>query len=96
MVPGPGSNLADHTLLEVTASGDLIIAGGAGNGHRLAELTTANNPSGWAGVLKVKTPSGTTLGCILLAFEISRIKAAIETWAQYGTTSDRRRLAGVY
>lgn len=37
-VHGPGSNLADHTLVEVTAGGELIIAGGAGNGYRLAEL----------------------------------------------------------
>jgi hypothetical protein len=26
----------------------------------------ASNPSGWCGVLKVKTPAGTTLGYILL------------------------------
>jgi hypothetical protein len=26
----------------------------------------ASNPSGWSGVLKVKTPAGTTLGYILL------------------------------
>jgi len=63
---GPGSNLADHTLLEVTAGGELIIAGGTGNGYRLAELMGATNPNGWAGVLKVKTPTGTTLGYILL------------------------------
>jgi hypothetical protein len=37
-VRGPGSNLADHTLLEVTAGGELIIASGAGNGYRLAEI----------------------------------------------------------
>ena len=37
-VYGPGSNLSDHRLLEVTAGGELIIAGGAGNGYRLAEL----------------------------------------------------------
>jgi len=37
-VRGPGSNLADHMLLEVTAGGELIIAGGAGNGYRLADL----------------------------------------------------------
>jgi hypothetical protein len=36
-VRGPGSNLADHTLLEVTAGGELIIAGSSGNGYRLAE-----------------------------------------------------------
>ena len=53
-VYGPGSNLADHTLLEVTAGGELIIAGGTGNGYRLAELMGATNPSGWSGVLKVK------------------------------------------
>jgi hypothetical protein len=63
---GPGSNLADHTLLEVTAGGELIIAGGTGNGYRLADLGSASSPSGWAGVIKVKTPTGTTLGYILL------------------------------
>ena len=65
-IHGPGSNLADSTLLELTPSGELILAGGAGNGYRLADLGTANNPAGWAGVLKVKTPGGTTLGYILL------------------------------
>jgi len=65
-IHGPGSNLADKTLLQVTSSGELIIAGGAGNGYRLAELMSASNPSGWSGVLKVKTPAGTTLGYILL------------------------------
>jgi hypothetical protein len=63
---GPGSNLADSTLLEVTANGELILAGGAGNGYRFAELGAANNPSGWSGVLKVKTPAGATLGYVLL------------------------------
>ena len=65
-VCGPGSNLADHTLLEVTAGGELIIAGGTGNGYRLAELMGATNPSGWSGVLKVKNPAGVTAGYILL------------------------------
>jgi hypothetical protein len=65
-VCGPGSNLADHRLLEVTAGGELILAGGTGNGYRLAELMGATNPSGWAGVLKVKTPAGGTAGYILL------------------------------
>ncbi|MGQ9635332.1 MAG: phage head spike fiber domain-containing protein, partial [Bryobacteraceae bacterium] len=65
-IHGPGSNLADSTLLELTANGELILAGGSGNGSRFAELQAANNPSGWAGVLKVKTPGGTTLGYILL------------------------------
>jgi hypothetical protein len=65
-VYGPGSNLADHRLVEVTAGGELIIAGGAGNGYRLAELMAATNPNGWAGVLKVKTPAGATAGYILL------------------------------
>ena len=65
-IHGPGSNLADHTLLEVTAGGELILAGGAGNGYRLAEIMPATNPSGWAGVLKVKTPDGTMIGYILL------------------------------
>jgi hypothetical protein len=65
-IHGPGSNLADSTLLELTANGELILAGGSGNGYRLADLGPANNPSGWAGMLKVKTPAGTTLGYILL------------------------------
>jgi hypothetical protein len=65
-VRGPSSNLADHTLFEVTAGGELIVAGSTGNGYRLAELMSASSPSGWSGVLKVKTPAGTTLGYILL------------------------------
>jgi len=65
-VSGDNSNLGDHTLLKVLNNGELIIAGGTGNGYRLADLGSVNNPSGWAGVLKVKTPSGTTLGYILL------------------------------
>ncbi len=65
-VHGPGSNLADSTLLELTANGELILAGGSGNGYRFAELAAAINPSGWAGVLKVKTPASATLGYILL------------------------------
>ncbi len=65
-IHGPGSNLADSTLLELTANGELILAGGSGNGYRFAELSAANNPSGWAGVLKVKTPAGSPLGYILL------------------------------
>jgi hypothetical protein len=65
-IHGPGSNLADSTLLELTANGELILAGGSGNGYRMAELMSATNPSGWSGVLKVKTPAGATLGYILL------------------------------
>jgi len=65
-IHSPGSNLADSTLLEVTAQGELILAGGLGNGYRFAELGAATNPSGWSGVLKVKTPAGATLGYILL------------------------------
>jgi len=65
-IHGPGSNLAESTLLELTANGELILAGGSGNGYRLAELMGATNPSGWSGVIKVKTPAGTTLGYILL------------------------------
>jgi hypothetical protein len=65
-IHGPGSNLSDSTLLELTANGELILAGGTGNGYRFAELGAANNPSGWAGVIKVKTPGGATLGYILL------------------------------
>lgn len=65
-IHGPGSNLADSTLLELTAGGELILAGSSGNGYRFAELGAANNPSGWSGVLKVKTPTGATLGYVLL------------------------------
>jgi hypothetical protein len=65
-VRGPGSNLADHTLLEVTAGGELIVAGSTGNGYRFAELMGASNPSGWSGVIKVKNPAGATAGYILL------------------------------
>jgi hypothetical protein len=65
-IHGPGSNLADNTLLELTPNGELILAGGSGNGYRFADLGNASNPSGWSGVLKVKTPAGTTLGYILL------------------------------
>ena len=61
-VYGPGSNLPDHRLLEVTSGGELILAGGTGNGYRLAELMGATNPSGWSGVLKVKTPAGVRRG----------------------------------
>ena len=63
-VYGPGSNLADHRLLELTAGGEMILAGG--NGYRFAELMGATNPSGWSGVLKVKTPAGATADYILL------------------------------
>jgi hypothetical protein len=65
-IHGPGSNLTDSTLLELTANGELILAGGSGPGYRFGELMGANNPSGWSGVLKVKTPSGATAGYILL------------------------------
>jgi len=65
-VRGPGSNLSDHTLLEVTAGGELIIASGSGNGYRFAEIVGASNPSGWSGCLKVKNPAGVTAGYILL------------------------------
>jgi hypothetical protein len=65
-IHGPGSSLDGSALLEFTANSELILAGGSGNGYRFSELGPANNPSGWAGVLKVKTPDGTTLGYILL------------------------------
>jgi hypothetical protein len=65
-IHGPASNLADSTLLELTANGELILAGGSGSGYRLAEVMSASNPSGWAGVLKVKTPAGAIIGYVLL------------------------------
>jgi hypothetical protein len=63
-VAGPGSSLADHTLLEVTANGELLV--GAGSGYRFAEIVGASNPSGWSGMLKVKNAAGVTAGYILL------------------------------
>jgi hypothetical protein len=60
------SNLTDHTLMKVLNNGELIIAGGAGNGYRFAELLGASNPSGWSGVIKVKNPAGVTAGYLLL------------------------------
>ena len=62
----PGSNLADPKLLDVTAGGEFFLAGGTGSEYHFAELMGAPNPSGWSGVLKVKTPAGATAGCILL------------------------------
>ena len=66
VVTGDGSNLTDHTLLKVLNNGELIVAGGSGNGYRFAELMSATNPSGWSGCLKVKNPAGATAGYILL------------------------------
>jgi hypothetical protein len=52
--------------LELTANGELILAGGSGNGYRFADLGAADNPSGWSGVITVKSPAGVTVGYILL------------------------------
>ena len=52
--------------MELTANGELIIAGGSANGYRLAELMGATSPSGWSGVIKVKNPAGVTAGYVLL------------------------------
>ena len=38
------TNLADSTLLELTANGELILAGGSGSGYRFAGLMGATNP----------------------------------------------------
>ena len=65
-VHGPGSNLADGALLDLTADREPILAGGSGSGYRFAELAAASNPSGWSCVIELKTPAGTTLGYILL------------------------------
>ena len=53
----PGSNLSGDKLLKVTSGGKLIVAGGTGNGYRLAELMGASNPSSLNGraLPKVKT-----------------------------------------
>ncbi len=58
--------MADITLLELTPTGELILAGGSGKGYRLADLGNASNPIGWAGVIKVKNPAGVTAGYISL------------------------------
>ena len=64
-IHGPGSNLADSTLLELTANGELILAGGSGNGYRFAGLMAATiRPDGPAS--QGQNPSGTILGYILL------------------------------
>jgi hypothetical protein len=65
-VAGPDSPLADHTLLEVTAGGELIVASGSGNGYRFAEIVGASNPSGWSGCIKIKNPAGVTTGYPLM------------------------------
>jgi hypothetical protein len=65
-IHGPGSNLSDSILLELTANGELTLAGGSGSGYRFAELVNASNPSGWSGLIRVKNPAGTTAGYILL------------------------------
>lgn len=65
-VRGPGSNLSDHTLFEVAAGGQRIIAGSTGNGYGWQRLMGATNPSGWSGVIKVNNPAGVTAGYILL------------------------------
>jgi hypothetical protein len=61
----PTAEPARHTP-RLHFQGELVLAGGSGNGYRLAELMGATNPSGWSGVIKVKTPAGATLGYILL------------------------------
>ncbi len=38
---GPGSNPADQTLFQVASAGEVLIAGGSGDGYRLAELMSA-------------------------------------------------------
>lgn len=63
---GPASNLADRAALELIANDELILADGSGNGYRHAEIAGTSNPSGWSGVLKAKTPTGVSLGYILL------------------------------
>ena len=54
---GPGSNLADHRLLEITADGELILAGEPATANAWPNWWALPNPSGWSGVLKVKTPA---------------------------------------
>jgi hypothetical protein len=40
--------------------------GGSGNGYRFAQMMGAANPSGWPGVIKVRTPTGASLDNMLL------------------------------
>jgi hypothetical protein len=49
------------TALNATERPLTIYGPGSANGCRLAELMSATNPGGWAGVLKVTTPAGTTV-----------------------------------
>jgi hypothetical protein len=65
-IHGPGSNLADSTLLELTANGELILAGGSGNGYRFADWPPPPTPPAGPASSRSKTPAGATLGYILL------------------------------
>lgn len=56
----------DSALLELTANGELTLAGGFGKGYRSVEIGAAINPFGWSGVLKVRNLSEATAGYILL------------------------------
>jgi hypothetical protein len=64
-VRGPGSSLADHTRVEVTAGGELITR--RARATDIAWLrSSASSPSGWAGCLKVTTPASAVAGYALL------------------------------
>lgn len=63
---GPNSPLSTRLLLQVNSGGELLIAGGSGNGYMLSAVSGSANPSGWAGNIRVKDTSGSTIGYILL------------------------------
>lgn len=65
MVKGAASNLFKSTLLGLTTNDELILTAGSGTG-RLADLGSSNNPSGWAGVLRMKIPASASLSYVLL------------------------------
>ena len=56
---GPGSNLSDHRLLEVTAGGELILAGVSGTGP---QSPTSGEPSGGV-MLLVAAPARNIRDC---------------------------------
>ena len=69
--PRPRLESRGHTTLEVTAGGELIMAGSSGNSYRFAERMSATNPFGWSVLIKVKNPAGITAGYILLHSNVS-------------------------
>ena len=93
-VYGPGSNLADHRLVEVTGTGELIIAGGTGNGYRLAELMGATNPSGWSECRRQTIPGILEEGCPAMP-EIAKLRQDIGSYRFLLRAKKTRALSGM-